>query len=87
MPDSPRFVVRPLTIVLIVVAVACAGVGVMYLATPAGQLPSFVPGHLAGSAHHHTTHALLMFGLAVLSLIGAWFTTNPSSAGSEPPDA
>jgi len=85
--DTPRFVIRPLTIVLIVVAVACVGAGVVYLVTPAGQLPSFVPGHIAGSAHHHTTHALLMFGLAVLSLIGAWFTTNPSSAGQQAPDA
>jgi hypothetical protein len=78
-PESRRVVIKPLTIVLIVVAVGFAAIGVMYLATPAGQLPSIVPGHLAGSHHHHTTHALLMFGLAALALIGAWFTTSPSS--------
>ena len=83
MAESSRFEIKPLTIVLVVVAAVCVGVGIVYLATPAGQLPAFVPGHTAGSSHHHTTHALVMFGLAVLSLIGAWFTTNPSS-GQKP---
>jgi hypothetical protein len=78
-PDHRRFVIKPLTVVLLVVAVVLAAAGVMYLVTPAGQLPSLVPGHLSGSSHHHTTHALLMFILAALALVGAWFTTNPAS--------
>jgi hypothetical protein len=81
-PDNRRFVIRPLTVVLLIVAALCLAAAVMYLVTPAGQLPSLVPGHQAGSAHHHTTHALLMFILAGLAVVGAWFTTNPASESS-----
>jgi len=81
---KPGFVIKPLTIVLLVGAVVLLGAGIVYLVTPASQLPSIVPGHQAGSSHHHTTHALLMFILGGLCLVGAWFTTNPSSS---PPDS
>jgi hypothetical protein len=53
------------------------GVGIYYLVTPAGSLPSFMPGHEAGSTHHHLKHGLVAFGLAVVCWIGAWFTTAP----------
>ncbi len=85
-PDDRRFVVRPLTVGLLVVAVVCVAVGVVYLVTPAGQLPSVVPGYIKGSSHHHTTHALLMFILAGLAVVGAWFTTNPASGRSDRSD-
>ena len=60
---------------LIVLGLLFAVVGVVYLAKTAAQLPSFFPGHQVGSAHHHTTHALVAFALAVLSWAGAWFAT------------
>jgi len=60
---------------LIVLGLLFAAVGVVYLAKTAAQLPSFFPGHQAGSAHHHAKHALVAFALAIVSWAGAWFST------------
>ena len=60
---------------LIVLGLLFAVVGVVYLAKTAAQLPSFFPGHQAGSAHHHTKHALVAFALAIVTWAGAWFST------------
>ena len=60
---------------LIVLGLLFAVIGVVYLAKTAAQLPSFFPGHQAGSAHHHTKHALVAFALAIVSWAGAWFST------------
>ena len=72
---SARNAPAVLTAALIALGVIFAGLGVLYLAKTAGQLPAFLPGHQAGSAHHHTKHALAAFALAILSWAGAWFTT------------
>ena len=63
------------TVGLILLGLVFAAVGVVYLAKTAAQLPSFFPGHQAGSAHHHTKHALVAFALAIVSWAGAWFST------------
>ena len=60
---------------LIVLGLLFAVVGVVYMAKTAAQLPSFFPGHQAGSAHHHAKHALVAFALAIVSWAGAWFST------------
>ena len=72
---SARNAPAVLTAALIALGVIFAGLGVLYLAKTAAQLPAFLPGHQAGSAHHHTKHALAAFALAILSWAGAWFTT------------
>ncbi len=52
-------------------AIICAIAAVMYFMTPAGQLPTFMPGHIAGSVHIHKTHAIAAAVAAVvLFLIG-----------------
>jgi hypothetical protein len=53
--------------------------GVVYVADTASSLPSFVPGHQAGSSHHHVKHGIAAFALAVLCFVFAWFQTGPSS--------
>jgi NADH:ubiquinone oxidoreductase subunit 6 (subunit J) len=63
------------TVGLVVLGLLFAVVGVVYLAKTAAQLPSFFPGHQAGSAHHHSKHALVAFALAIVSWAGAWFST------------
>lgn len=68
---------RPLTGLLIAVAVLFVAAGVIYLTKTAGDLPTIFPGHQAHSVHKHTKHGLAMFGLAGLALIGAWFSTAP----------
>jgi uncharacterized membrane protein HdeD (DUF308 family) len=58
-------------IVLIVIAV-------VYFAEPASSLPSFFPGHEAGSSHHHTKHGLLALILGLGCFVFAWFQSGPS---------
>jgi hypothetical protein len=49
---------------------AIAGV---YWAEPARSLPSFFPGHKAGSAHHHVKHGIAAFIVGLAALAFAWF--------------
>ncbi|MFN2608913.1 MAG: hypothetical protein ABR511_13665 [Acidimicrobiales bacterium] len=69
-----------MTVLLAVAAVACVALAVMYFTTSASSLPSVAPGHDAASTRHHVKHGIAMLGLAVLALVGAWFTTGPSDA-------
>ena len=64
----------PLAIML---GVALIVVGIVYFAEPAKSLPSFFPGHEAGSAHHHVKHgiAAVLVGLACFAF--TWFQTGP----------
>ena len=71
---------RPLTWLLIAVAIVFVVIAVVYFVTAANQLPSFFPGHTAHATKHHTKHGLAALGVAVLALIGAWFTTAPARA-------
>lgn len=74
---------RPLTAVCLVLAVVFVVIGIVYFTSTASALPSFLPGHQAGSSHHHTKHGVAMIGLAFLAVIGAWFTTGPGARSSE----
>jgi divalent metal cation (Fe/Co/Zn/Cd) transporter len=74
--------IRPVTIVLLVVALVLIFVGFVYLTTAAASLPAFFPGHAAHSTHHHVKHALAAFILAIAALIGAWLTTSPERTSS-----
>jgi hypothetical protein len=67
--------VRPLTIALLVLGVLFVIVAIVYFTKTADGLPSFLPGHQAGLTKHHTKHGIAMLGLAVLSWVGAWFST------------
>jgi amino acid permease len=68
---------RPLTWLLIAVAVVFLVLAVVYFVTPANQLPSVLPGHTAHASRHHTKHGVAALAVAVVALIGAWFTTAP----------
>ena len=63
---------RLLMVLLIVLGVALIAVGVYYWVTPAGSLPGFFPGHLAGSAHKHLKHGLAALLVGVVCFLGAW---------------
>jgi hypothetical protein len=47
-------------------AIICVIAAVMYFTMTAGQLPSFMPGYLAGSDHIHKTHAIAAAVAAVV---------------------
>jgi hypothetical protein len=71
--------IRPLTVLLLVIAAALVIVGIMYFTRTAADLPAFFPGHAAHSTKHHTKHGIAAIGLAIVAIIAAWFTTAPSS--------
>jgi hypothetical protein len=68
---------RSLIVPAVIVGILLIALAVLYFAEPARSLPSFIPGHQAGSAHHHVKHgiAALLLGLAAFTL--AWFQTGP----------
>jgi hypothetical protein len=53
--------------------IVCVIAAVMYFVVPAGQLPTFMPGYLAGSDHVHKTHALASAVAAVVLFGIGWF--------------
>ncbi len=53
-------------------AILCLIAAVMYFAMPAGNLPSFMPGYEAGSAHMHTKHAIVAIVAAVVLFLIGW---------------
>ncbi len=58
-----------------VLGVLLIAVAVVYWAEPAHALPSFFPGHEAGSSHHHFKHGLAAFAVGLVLLAFAWFQT------------
>ncbi len=59
-----------LGIILIIIAV-------IYFAEPASSLPSFFPGHAAGSSHHHVKHGIAALLLGIACFVFAWFKSGP----------
>jgi hypothetical protein len=50
-------------------------VAVVYWVEPAHALPSFFPGHEAGSDHHHVKHGIAALVVGLACLVYAWFQT------------
>jgi hypothetical protein len=50
----------------------------------AKSLPSFFPGHQAGSAHHHVKHGIAAFLLGLAVLAFAWFRSGPKRSPAPP---
>lgn len=68
---------RPVVLVATLIGLALIVVAFVYWAEPAKSLPSWIPGHQAGSGHHHVKHGIasLLVGLALLAF--AWFQSGP----------
>jgi preprotein translocase subunit SecY len=82
-----------LAVLFAIVAVIGVVAAIIYLAEPAKSLPSFVPGHIAGSTGHHPLKATGSFVVGIIFAVGAWFTlaykpkpqaTAPSEQESSP---
>jgi hypothetical protein len=71
---------RNLIIPAVIIGIAFLALGVLYFAEPAKSLPSFIPGHEAGSTHHHIKHGIAAVVLSVGCFIFAWFQSGPKSA-------
>ena len=66
---------RLLAILAIVVGIVLIAIAIVYWAEPARSLPSFFPGHQAGSAHHHVKHGIASFLVGLALFVFAWFNT------------
>ena len=62
-----------LAVILGIIALVFIVVAIIYIAEPAQSLPSFVPGHIAGSTGHHPLRAAGSFIIGVVFAVGAWF--------------
>jgi hypothetical protein len=64
----------------VILGIALLVVAVVYWVDTASALPSFFPGHSAGSSHHHVKHGIAAAVLGVGCLIFAWFQTGGDGA-------
>jgi len=64
-----------LVVLAIVAGLVLIALGVVYWVEPAKSLPSFLPGHEAGSSHHHVKHGIASFLVGLACLVFAWFNT------------
>jgi len=71
-----------LIIPAVILGVVFLALAVLYFAEPAKSLPGFIPGHEAGSSHHHVKHGIAALVLGVGCFIFAWFQTGPKQVAS-----
>jgi ABC-type transporter Mla subunit MlaD len=75
---------RNLIVPAILLAVLLLVIAVVYMTQPASGLPSFFPGHAAGSRHHHVKHGIAALVVAAGALVFAWFQSGPATGRDEP---
>jgi hypothetical protein len=63
---------HPMRMLAFILAIICAIAAVMYFVMPAGQLPTFMPGYIPGSAHIHMTHAIAAAVAAIVLFALGW---------------
>jgi hypothetical protein len=69
---------RKLILPAVVLGVLLIVVAIVYFVDSAAALPSFFPGHQAGSTHHHAKHGIAALVLGLGCFVFAWFQTGPS---------
>jgi len=74
---------RPIALVLAIIGALFIILGIVYLAVPAGNLPSIL-GHTHPANGHHSVRMAVSFVIGVACLAGAWFVSRggKSSAGA-----
>ena len=70
---------RALILPAVILGLLLIVVAVLYFVDPAKSLPSFFPGHAAGSTHHHTKHGIAALVVGLGCFVVAWFQTGPAS--------
>jgi hypothetical protein len=68
MQKRPQLIIPAVALGVILLAVAA-----IYWIDDAGSLPSFFPGHQAGSTHVHFKHGLAAAIVALGCFVFAWF--------------
>jgi hypothetical protein len=72
---------RSLIVPAVALAVALLALAFLYFVDSANALPSFIPGHQAGSSHHHIKHGIAAAILGLGCLTFAWFQSGPATTG------
>jgi hypothetical protein len=72
---------RRLIIPAVVLGIVLLVIAIIYWVSTAADLPSFFPGHQAGSSTHHVKHGIAAFLLSLACFVFAWFQTGPASGG------
>ena len=73
---------RLLVVLAVIAGIALIVIAGVYWAEPAKSLPSFFPGHQAGSSHHHTKHGIAAFLVGLACFVFAWFRSNPKRSST-----
>ena len=76
---------RSLIVPAVLIRVLRLVVAVVYFVSTASSLPSFFPGHQAGSSHHHTKHGIAALVLALGAFVFACFQSGPAREGAPNP--
>ena len=66
-------------LIAVLVGFVFLGLALLYWLTPAGGLPTFVPGYEAGVSTVHFKHGLASLILGGALFIYAWFQSGPQS--------
>jgi hypothetical protein len=72
---------RSLILPAVGLGIVLLAVAVIYWVDSASSLPSFFPGHEAGSSHHHVKHGIAAAIVALGCFTFAWFQSGPASTG------
>ena len=75
---------KALVVIALVLGIILIAIAIVYWAEPAKSLPSFFPGHQAGSGHHHTKHGIAAFLLGLACLAFAWFNSGTKRERAAP---
>jgi hypothetical protein len=73
---------RSLILPAVVLGIVLIVIAVIYWVSTASGLPSFFPGHQAGSSTHHVKHGIAAFLLGLACFVFAWFQTGPTRTGT-----
>ncbi len=76
---------RQLIIPAVILGVLLIIIAIVYWVSTANGLPSFFPGHQAGSSTHHVKHGIAAFLLGLASFVFAWFQTGPAGGPARTP--
>jgi hypothetical protein len=68
----------------VVVGIALIALAVVYWVESAGSLPTWLPGHEAGSSHHHVKHGIAALVVGAALLVFAWFQTGKKHLSAPP---
>lgn len=62
-------------IVGVIAGVLCLVLMIVYWTVPAGSLPHYLPGFIAGSAEVHLKHGIAALVVALAAFAFAWFSS------------